>query len=97
MDVCDGLVVDGTWMPTASRVLLEVDPALLRADLTALAGPAQVAGHDAMEWVLRGPSRAVLPQPFRPLGVVGAVEIGGRPRVRLGGRDVHGGWDHFRR
>lgn len=106
LDVSDGLVIDAGRMAGASGVIIELDPALLAPDVRALGAAAEVCGRPALDWVLFGgedhpllatfPSRVVLPAPFRAIGVVGAVGPEGLPRVRLDGRDISGGWDHFR-
>ncbi|WP_312350663.1 thiamine-phosphate kinase [Actinomyces sp.] len=107
MDVSDGLVMDAGRMVRASGVIAELDPALLAPDVRALEAPARACGRPALDWVLFGgedhpmlaafPPRVVLPTPFRAIGVIGAVEPEGLPRVRLDGTDISGGWDHFRR
>ncbi|HEY0259531.1 MAG TPA: thiamine-phosphate kinase [Lacisediminihabitans sp.] len=106
LDVSDGLIMDAGRIASASGVVLELDSELLASDVRALDTPAQLCGHPALDWVLFGgedhpmlaafPSSATLPPSFRPIGVVGAVEPEGRPRVRLDGVEISGGWDHFR-
>lgn len=106
MDVSDGLVIDAGRIATASGVVMELSAAQLAPDVRALEAPARRCGHSAMDWVLRGgedhPLLAtfgpggMLPPGYRPIGVVGAVEPDGHPRVRLDGVEVSGGWDHFR-
>lgn len=106
LDVSDGLVVDAGRMARDSGVIAELDSSLLAPDAEALAAPARTCGRPALDWVLFGgedhamlaafPPRVVLPTPFRPIGVIGAVGPEGRARVRLDGEDIRGGWDHFR-
>lgn len=106
LDVSDGLVLDAGRMAQASGVVVELDAALLDVDARALEDAARDCGHPALDWVLFGgedhpmlaafPPSAVLPAPFRAIGVIGAVPPGGAPQVRLGGQALHGGWSHFR-
>lgn len=107
LDVSDGLVIDAGRMARASAVVVELDSSLLGPDVWALEPAARLCGHPALDWALFGgedhamlaafPPAVVLPQPFRPIGVIGAVEPAAGPRVRLDGREISGGWDHFRR
>ncbi len=107
MDISDGLLIDSGRMAAASGVVIEIDPKWLETDLEALAGPAQVCGHDGMRWVLTGGEDhsllatfapdATLPSGFRQIGWVGAVVPGVGPCVRVDGQIVGcSGWDHFR-
>lgn len=105
MDVSDGLGVDALRLARASGVVLDLDAGALAEQARPLGSAARACGHPAMDWVLHSgedhsllacfPPHVVLPAPFRPLGTVGAVEPSGRPRVRLEGREVEGGWSHF--
>lgn len=105
MDVSDGLGVDALRMARASGVVLDLDGAALGLQARGLEEAARVCGHPALDWVLHSgedhsllacfPPHVLLPLPFRAIGTVGAVEPTGRPRVRLEGTRVEGGWSHF--
>ena len=105
MDVSDGLGVDALRMARASGVVLDLDAAALADQARGLESAARACGHPAVDWVLHSgedhsllacfPPHVVLPAPFRAIGTVGAVEPGGRPRVRSGEEEVEGGWSHF--
>lgn len=105
MDVSDGLGVDALRMARASGVVLDLDAEALAVRARELGSAARACGHPAMDWVLHSgedhsllacfPPHVVLPTPFHPIGTVGAVGPGGRPRVRMGDDEVTGGWSHF--
>jgi len=106
LDVSDGLLVDAGRLARASGVTLALDaPGDVFADDVARLGPAAaLLGADPVGWVLAGgedhgllatfPPDAVLPPPFRAVGVVrerGAEDVlvaGAAPTVAPG-------WDHF--
>ena len=103
IDLSDGLVRDAGRLARASRVVLDLDTARLRADVDALT-PA-VGPQAALDAVLTGgeehsllatfAEETSLPPGWRVLGRV--RECGGDdPGVRVDGRvRVGGGWDHF--
>lgn len=104
LDISDGLLRDGGRIARASRVVIDVDPALLDDDVEGLAG---AVGRDAArDCVLAGgeehsllatfpPGR--MPPGWRALGAVRDAGPGERPRILVGGQVVrHTGWDHFR-
>ena len=105
MDVSDGLLRDAGRLAAASGVHLDLDPAVLAGDCSALADLAQLCGADPLAWVLTGgedhgllatfgPDQD-LPAPFRRIGTVtdgsGPVTYGGSAPSVSGT-----GWDHFR-
>ena len=106
MDISDGLVRDGGRMAAASRVVLNLDAAVLRG----LAGPllpaAAVLGADPMAWVLGGgedhgllatfPPGVQLPSGFTAIGSVEAPAATEGTGVKIAGRTADtAGWDHF--
>jgi thiamine-monophosphate kinase len=105
IDTSDGLLRDAGRVATASGVVLDLDPAALRAD-DDVAAVASLLDADAQEWVLSGgedhallacfPAGSALPEPFRPVGRVLAAD-GGESGVRVGGEAWNGavGWRHF--
>jgi thiamine-monophosphate kinase len=80
-DVSDGLVADVGHIATASRVLIDLDP----ADEHFLTG-----GEDHA-LVATLPSGADVPPGARVIGRV----VAGEPGVTVGGQPAAGGWDHF--
>ena len=86
---------------------LAPDAALLAAARALGAADEDAAAARGLQWVLSGgedhallgcfPPDAVLPAPFRAVGVVRAVADGGPPGVLVGGRPWAGptGWHHF--
>lgn len=104
LDVSDGLLRDGGRIARASRVVLDLDPALLEPDVAELT-PA-LGREAAWDCVLAGgeehsllatfaPGR--MPLGWRAIGTVRAPHSGERPRILVDGALVHHtGWDHFR-
>lgn len=107
MDLSDGLSVDSNRLAKASNVCIELDSAGLAPDVAALTPVAQAVGMDPLQWVVFGgedhsllatfPADVPVPGPFRSIGRVLPPEPK-QPHnvVRLDGREIHGGWDHFR-
>lgn len=104
LDISDGLLRDGGRIARASRVVIDVEPAALEADVAGIAG---AVGRDAArDCVLAGgeehsllatfpPGR--MPQGWRALGSVREPAAGETPRILVGGEVArHTGWDHFR-
>lgn len=54
MDISDGLVRDATRMAQASNVVIDLDPAALAQDVSAVAAVAAEFSADPMAWVLGG-------------------------------------------
>lgn len=107
MDLSDGLVIDAGRLAKASGVSIELNSEALRRDADVLSEAGRELGVDPLQWILYGgedhsflatfPPFVLVAEPFRIIGSVGhpqAGEAGGT--VRLDGREVHGGWDHFR-
>ena len=73
MDISDGLVRDGTRMASASHVVLNLDPAVLKQLAVPLLPAAELLGTDPMAWVLGGGEDhgllATFPQAFSCLTV----------------------------
>ncbi|WP_026460894.1 thiamine-phosphate kinase [Schaalia suimastitidis] len=109
MDISDGLLIDAARMGKASGVCMAIDSALLRGDLTRLAAASALTGVAARQWVLGGgedhallatfPPSCVLPEGFRPIGIVREYAGGQTPRVLIDGAEPEQamGWDHFAR
>ena len=121
LDVSDGLLRDAARIARASGVVLDLDdPAVVFADDVArLTVAAHALGLAAGDWVLTGgedhgllatfPAGAPLPEPFRAIGRVRAVDpaevpagragrAAGSPGVLVRGHVPHTrstGWDHF--
>lgn len=107
MDLSDGLTVDAERLAKASDVTIDLNSEALRRDADVLADAGRILGVDPMQWVLFGgedhsflatfPPHVLVSEPFRIIGSVGFPR-GDDPRnpVRLDGRRIHGGWDHFR-
>src|SRR6478609_4200336 len=104
LDLSDGLLRDGGRIARASRVVIDLDPQALAADVDALSEA--LGAEPALDCVLAGGEehsllatfpRGSLPVGWRAIGSVrapGADEGGG---ILVGGRVVtHTGWDHFR-
>ncbi|MGO4661947.1 thiamine-phosphate kinase [Terrabacter sp. 2TAF16] len=104
LDLSDGLLRDGGRIARASRVVIDLDPRALAADVDALTEA--LGAEAALDCVLAGGEehsllatfpRGSLPVGWRAIGSVrapGADEGGG---ILVGGRVVtHTGWDHFR-
>jgi thiamine-monophosphate kinase len=102
IDISDGLLADLGHVATASRVAIDLRrdafdlPAQMRDAANAL-------GVDPYDWILTGgddhalvatfPDGVVLPEDWRPIGLVVAgagVTVDGKPY------HAPGGWDHFR-
>ncbi len=109
IDVSDGLVADLGHVARASRVAVEVDPALLVVD-EPVASAAAAFNADPLVWVLTGgddhaiaatfPDEEMLPDGFAVIGRVSAVEdveVLEAPGVTVAGRVPRGGGghDHF--
>lgn len=100
-DVSDGLLADLGHLAAASGVVMDLDPALLRADVAAVTAAATAAGVDPWPWVLAGGEDHALaacfpgavPAGWRRIGVVRA----GAPGVLVDGRQWSGptGWQSF--
>ncbi|MBB2890843.1 thiamine-phosphate kinase [Flexivirga oryzae] len=97
LDISDGLLRDGGRIARASGVRLEFDPALLAADIAALA---VAVGADARDCVLAGGEEHSLLATFPPGSVpadwrvIGAAAHG--TGVTVGGEvPSRSGWDHF--
>ena len=101
MDMSDGLLLDADRLAIASEATLELDTALVAADVGALAG---LFGREiALRLVLGGgedhsllacfPPGVALPEPFRPIGRVAAA---GEHRVLVDGAPADpAGWDPY--
>ncbi|MBO0899913.1 thiamine-phosphate kinase [Cellulomonas sp. zg-ZUI199] len=108
LDVSDGLLVDAGRLARASGVTLALDAPgdAFADDVARLAPAAALLGADPLDWVLAGgedhgllatfPPGAVLPPPFRAVGV---VRERGTEAVLVAGAapTVAPGWDHFGR
>lgn len=103
LDISDGLLRDGGRIARASKVVIDLDPAAIAADVAALV---EAVGETvARDCVLAGgeehsllatfpPSR--MPVGWRALGSVREPSAGESPRILVGGRAMsHTGWDHF--
>lgn len=90
MDVSDGLVLDASRMAAASRVSADIDTASIGDDIAA----ALIAGEDHA-LLASFPSRAAVPEGFRPIG---RVRERAEDPVLLDGRAPRGsgGWDPYR-
>jgi thiamine-monophosphate kinase len=108
IDTSDGLVRDAARIATASGVVVDLDPDVLRPTVDLMRAAAVVGDPElAQRWVLTGgedhamlacfPPAATLPPPFRPIGQVLPGGIRGEAPVRVGGRPWTGptGWRHF--
>lgn len=104
LDISDGLLRDGGRLARASGVVVDVEPASLSPDVSALT---EALGDDvALECVLSGgeehsllatfpPGR--MPTGWRRIGLVRPPRAGESPGILVGGASVaHVGWDHFR-
>ncbi len=100
MDLSDGLVRDGARLAAASGLAVDLDPALLAADVATLRPLASVLGAEPLDWVLHGgeehlmlAAAAAVPAGFR---AVGRFTLGREGLVTLDGAPVSGvGFDHF--
>ncbi len=106
MDISDGLVRDGNRMASASRAVLNLDPAALDRLAAPLRPASELLDVDPMAWVLGGgedhgllaafPAGLRLPAGFTAIGSVEAPASTDGPGVTIGGRPAGpGGWDHF--
>jgi thiamine-monophosphate kinase len=106
MDISDGLVRDGGRMAAASRAVLNLDPAALRALAVPLQPAAGLLGTEALAWVLGGgedhgllatfPAGLRLPPGFTAIGSVQAPAPMDSTGVKIAGRPADTvGWDHF--
>jgi thiamine-monophosphate kinase len=106
MDISDGLVRDGGRMAAASRVVLNLDPAALRALAVPLLPAAEPLGTEPLAWVLGGgedhgllatfPAGLRLPPGFTAIGSVEAFAPMDSTGVKIAGRAADTvGWDHF--
>ena len=104
LDLSDGLLRDGGRIARASRVVIDLDPLALAADVDSLT---QALGAEAaLDCVLAGGEEhsllacfpaGELPAGWRAIGSVRDPEQGERAGILVGGRVVtHTGWDHFR-
>jgi thiamine-monophosphate kinase len=101
MDVSDGLLADLNHVADASRVLIDVETALLPAD-PALRAAAEALGADWLRWVLAGGEDHALAATFPPgtalpghWSVIGTVREGHGVTVDSRLAEGLGGWDHF--
>ena len=106
MDISDGLVRDGQRMASASRAVLNLDPAALKELAVPLLPAADLLGTDPMAWVLGGgedhgllaafPADVQLPHGFTAIGSVEAPAPTDSTGVKIAGRPADTvGWDHF--
>lgn len=106
LDLSDGLAKDARRIARASGVIIDIDQEALREDVDALAAPAGLTGIDPMQWIIAGgedhslfatfEDESCVPDSFRIIGRVRAVEKEERPTAFLDGVELRGGWDHFR-
>lgn len=106
MDISDGLVRDSGRLAKASGVTIELSLDALRSDCAVLRDAGEELGVDPLQWVLYGgedhsllvtfPAGTLVTAPFRTVGYVGRDFRGKREGlVRLDGKVISGGWDHF--
>jgi thiamine-monophosphate kinase len=106
MDISDGLVRDGTRLAAASRAILNLDPAALKALAVPLLPASELLGTDPLTWVLAGgedhgllaafPPDVQLPPGFTAIGSVEAPAPMQSTGVKIAGRPADAvGWDHF--
>lgn len=104
LDVSDGLLRDGGRIARASGVVIDLDPATLKADIAELS---EAVGREAArECVLAGGEEHSLlatfpagrmPSGWRMIGRVRAPAAGEAPGILVGGVPEQViGWDHFR-
>lgn len=106
MDISDGLVRDGGRLAAASRSVLNLDPAALKALSVPLLPAAELLGTEPLAWVLGGgedhgllatfPTGLQLPPGFTAIGSVEAPAPMKSTGVMIAGRPADTvGWDHF--
>jgi thiamine-monophosphate kinase len=114
IDTSDGLLRDSERLARASGVVLDLESAALQPDADLIVAAGLLAEGDPLDWVLSGgedhallacfPPSAVLPEAFRRIGTVralnppGAVSGPNPPgAVLVDGQAVSGpgGWHHF--
>jgi thiamine-monophosphate kinase len=101
MDISDGLLADLNHAADASRVLIDVETALLPAD-PALRAAGEALEADWLRWVLAGGEDHALAATFPPgtalpghWSVIGTVREGHGVTVDSRLAEGLGGWDHF--
>ncbi|CAN7307888.1 thiamine-phosphate kinase [Terrabacter sp. LjRoot27] len=104
LDLSDGLLRDGGRIARASRVVIDLDPRALAADVDALTEA--LGAEAALDCVLAGGEEhsllatfpaGELPGGWRPIGSVRAPGDGEPAGILVDGHVVtHTGWDHFR-
>lgn len=106
LDISDGLVKDAGRMAAASRVIIDLDPAVLKLLAVPLEPAAHLLGLEPLQWVLGGgedhgllatfPAGVQLPPGFAAIGSVQALTATGGTGVNIAGRPADiVGWDHF--
>lgn len=105
LDISDSLVMDAGRIARESQVVLRLDEEAVDAEAAALAIEVGIDASVARQAILFGgedhallmtfPAEAVLPEDFRRIGRVDALD-GAGPHVNLGGAPVpENGWDPF--
>ncbi len=92
LDISDGLALDANRIARASGVVIDFDSSTLGAHPEAALG----GGEDHSLLACFAPD-ALLPEPFRVIGLVRALAAGGQPGITVDGQaHDHAGWDPYR-